>query len=743
VPRNLRPFFAHGVRISWTPGEQQARGECPLCGRESKFFVAAATGLWDCKVCGAKGNPLTFLRQFWDTCDKATKDYDDLAAERGLMYPETLMAWQVVKNILTGEWMLPGFGGDGKLCNLYRYVPDPKTKKRKLYATPETGHGIHGVNLFDPTKPDVYLLEGPWDAMALWEVMKGGKTGSDGKLTITGNMDVSLLASANILAAPGQSVFNESWVEPLFGGRRIRVMYDSDHPKKHPTTGADLPPSGYDGCRRVVGLMSRAESRPVEVNVLTWGEGGYDPGLKSGYDVRDALTSAGKEHLARLHAMDALFKKVVPCPAEWVTAGSGKGKKGVLELELKDCRDWATLIGAWRKALHWTEGLDRTLSCMLASVLSTKAVGDQLWMKIIGPPSCGKSVLCEAISANMQYILAKSTIRGFHSGFQTDRGGDEDNSLIALVKDKTLITKDGDTLLQSPNIGQILSEARDVYDRVSRTHYRNKMSRDYTGINMTWLLCGTESLRSLDDSELGERFLDCIVIDDMDPTLERAIARKKALQARAESKMEVRESADSMEAPEMVEAKRLTGGYVAYLRENAEDLLGAVGDTPEAIEKCVLLAEFVAFMRARPSSRQEETVQREMSFRLTSQIIRLASCLAVVLNKPTIDDPEVMRRTARCALDTARGRTLELVKHLASIGPNGATSKHLCLLTNQPEAAERDYLQFMRKLKAVELFRPAKVAGIEQPPRWRLTPRLRGLYDALLADPTGDDVIHD
>ena len=145
---------------------------------------------------------------------------------------------------------------------------------------------------------------------------------------------------------------------------------------------------------------------------------------------------------------------------------------------------------AWRKALKWTDGLDCALSVMLASVTSTMQVGDQLWVKIIGPASCGKSTLCEALSVNDKYILAKSTIRGFHSGYKSDRDGTEDNSLIVQVRNKTLITKDGDTILQSPNLGQILSDARDLYDCTTRSHYKNKMGKDYVGVRMTWILCG-------------------------------------------------------------------------------------------------------------------------------------------------------------------------------------------------------------------------------------------------------------
>ena len=45
--------------------------------------------------------------------------------------------------------------------------------------------------------------------------------------------------------------------------------------------------------------------------------------------------------------------------------------------------------------------------------------------------------MCEALSTNEEFILAKSTIRGFHSGYRLEGGGqDEDHSLIALVDGK-------------------------------------------------------------------------------------------------------------------------------------------------------------------------------------------------------------------------------------------------------------------------------------------------------------------
>lgn len=338
----------------------------------------------------------------------------------------------------------------------------------------------------------------------------------------------------------------------------------------------------------------------------------------------------------------------------------------------------------------------------------------------------GKSTLAEALSANTRHVVAKSTIRGFHSGFQTDADAKEDYSLLSKLNGKTLITKDGDTLLQSPNLPQILSEARDVYDRVSRTSYRNKASRDYLGISMTWILLGTAALRSLDTSELGERFLTCAIMDGVDEEEEREIVMK-VLHRQSRVKGTSVNDAQSLADPDMTKAMQLTSGYVDYLGKWANPLLQEIDDTEEQLGELAHLAVFISYLRARPSIRQIETVERELAARLASQLHRLATCLAVVLNRKTLDE-EVMRRVRRVAMDTAKGRTMDIVTILARYGEEGIDAKSLSLLTAQTEAEERTFLKFLKRLKAVEAFTPPAQHGIRSHVKWRLSPRLAELY---------------
>lgn len=436
---------------------------------------------------------------------------------------------------------------------------------------------------------------------------------------------------------------------------------------------------------------------------------------------------------SRLTALEALLGQIGPLPSEWVIGEeNSKTVREGLGLACVECKSYSAMIQTWRKALKWTEGLDCALSVMLASVTSTKAVGDQLWVKIIGPASCGKSTLCEAISVNPRYVVAKSTFRGFHSGSKSEDG--EDNALLAQLNGKTFVTKDGDTLLQTPNLTQLLSEARDVYDGVSRTHYRHGLSNDYTGLRLTWILCGTASLRAIDSSELGERFLDCVVMEQIDDELEDEILWRVANRAERNMATEADDNPATNYEPELATAMSMTGGYIDYLRENAMDLLSQVTMPEAAMRRCTRLGKFVAFMRARPSKMQNENSEREFAARLVSQITRLAKCLAVVLNQKTVNN-EVMRRVTKVAMDTSRGQTLDIVNHLAK-AMHGLPNNALALMTMKDDGQTRLMTRFLHQIKVIELNTSPEPNGVKlNHKKWQLTEKMR----RLLRDIEGED----
>lgn len=769
IHQNLKPFVFHGVVIDdSSPDITNAKGDCPFCGREGKLGIVTATSQWRCVVCNESGNTTTFLRKLWEVSEQHEDEYEGktleelyrgLADHRGLLEVQTLKEWGVRRSITNDDWIVPAFNHAGNLTQLYRYVK--RGNKSILYATPECHAGLFGADKFTNSKKTTYICEGPWDAMALYETMKKSKqsSGNGGKdsegLTVTGAIGMSLWASCNILAVPGCSTFSDAW-NPMFAGQDVVLMYDNDHPKEHAgrTTQA-----AYDGAKRAIEIMNGADKPPQSMKILQWGtlnnpqdEKGYTASLGHGYDVRDFLskgesnnksgsTSSSPPIRTRIQRLSELLKMIRPFPSNWVEGRSKSAvKSGSGEIESVKCKSWNDLHKTWLKAMKWTEGLDRALSIMLACILSTKRVGDQLWVKIVGPPSCGKSSLADALVIARNYVVSVSTFRGFVSGYQSDREGTEDNSLISRVRDKTMITKDGDTLMKSPDVERILSEARNVYDRNISTSYRNKRSEDYQQLDITWILCGTPQLKALDKSELGQRFLDCVIMEDIDPDLEDDVVWRIVNRATREIATGTNCKADSRTSGEMLLAMQMTGGYVNWLREHGEELLGDAENMmgESILRRIARLGIFTAYMRARPSiTGDESAANREFGGRLASQLTRLAACLCVVLNRKTVDD-EVMRRVTQTALDTSRGHTLEIVKWLYKHGQEGLEANSLAVYTNHTPAEERKLLRFLRKIEAVETFSPQeidigvrKIKRMSSNPRWRLTPRLQSLYESV------------
>lgn len=432
----------------------------------------------------------------------------------------------------------------------------------------------------------------------------------------------------------------------------------------------------------------------------------------------------------RLTRLDTILGLVVPLNEKLLTGqirGSGKGHP-LGGLRCKPCSEYRILVNQWREALHWTPALDQTLSIMLATSLSTNLVGEQLWFKILGPPSSGKTTLLEGLAVARRYVLSKDTIRGFYSGFSTNANKDE--SIAGLSRGMTLATKDGDTLLKAPGREQILAEARGLYDRAGRTHYRNKVAIDYEGHRMTWLLCGTSALREIDDSEVGARFLDCIVMEEIDEDFEDSVAWRASNQEAANMRLESDGKPESHYPKELSEAMSLTGGYVEYLRKNAVSLCSQVKVSSQALRQCNWYGKFVALMRARPGIKGH--AQREFSTRLVKQFTRLAIALAPVMNKTGVDS-EVMERVRKVAIDTSQGIGLDITRLLAKEG--GLEKRSIALNTHHDEYDIRKMLKFMYRIKVVEPYNTkikTRYGNIRTINHWRLTTSVSQLYERVM-----------
>ena len=741
TPKKLRPYVFHGVDLDWgggRGGNDHALADCPFCGKERKFSVNVETGLWRCYVCGkgtdrGGGNEYTFLRELHGASVDATRpeDYAGLARDRKLLYPETLVSWGVCRSAITGDWMVPGYNAEGKLTQLYKYVRGDGGRM-VLKGTWEMNQGLFGVDLWDGNKAETHYCEGPWDGMAYWEVLRGTKL-LEGKYSPTSSEVASLLSDINVLAVPGCNSFPEAWTK-LAGGKRVRLLYDNDHAREYPPGSGKVSRPGYDGMRRATAIFSRAEETPLEVQYLRWGgEGGegFDPALPSGYDVRDSLTAAGEGIAQRAIALGGLLGKLEPVPADWVPGGSkanAHGTGGRVEVDCLPCKSWKDLLGDWRKAMKWTPGLEYALQVMLATASTVQVVGDQLWVIVMSPPSTGKSQLCEALSVNRDRVKAVSTFKGFYSAYQIDKEGSQNLSMVLQLKGKAFVVKDGDTILTLPNKDQIMGQARDLYDTKGSHVAGNMMSLDVQDLRFAWILCGTKSLRMLDSSELGERFLTCRIMDAIDSALEEDIGWRKINQIR-NNRFEVNGDLNSIETKEMLTARRRTGGYLEYLRQNMGELYARVEMDDGAARRCMSLAKFVAYMRARPSKKQdEEESGREMNTRLVSQFGKLMFGLAVVMNKRSVDE-EVVAVARHVCMDSSKGRVFRICRHLYKHGAVGLTLGGLATLCSSTDDKKRLLMNHLRTIGVVESY---VREGAGRGRYWRMTGDFRRLYEEVM-----------
>lgn len=767
APEALRPYLFYGLDLNYGNGE--AEGPCVSCGAESRFYVSPDKGLYSCKKCGVEGNVYGFLANLHAASKRRTRESELLAlsSERSIA-PTILKQWGLAKSLLTGEWLLPAYNDKGGFSNLYRWISfkDPETggTKRRLCGGPGLQHQLFGLHLIDPKRSEFLICEGPWDAMTLVQSLNAAK-------------GTSVYREANVLAVPGCEVFREEWTY-LFTGKKVSLLYDSDHPKTNKETGAKIPPAGWRGCLRAAAILSSAKAPPATVQVLKWGPEGFSRLLPSGTDIRDLLTgrvaipegdysevsgagsegsesvteglngrkTTGKPLGSRLNALRWVLGRLTEPPPEAlekaaraVSSGAGKVAERGGVLEPTPCESYSELSKAWRKAMRWTDDLDNALACMLAVVASTQRRGDQLWFRIIGPPGCGKTRLCDALTSAPKYCYPLSHIKGFYSGYKESPGDDgEDYSLINRINGTTVVVKEGDTMLSNPALAELLSQLRDLYDGSSTASYKNiKEDRRYAGLRITMILAGTSSLRKLNRSNLGDRFIDC-VIDRSDDEEEQDILQRVAYTAlrsvRAESNGEVESQMDAR----LVEAYKLTAGYVAYLRSTVDKASNAIECSDEILQECIRLGRLVSYMRSRPDKKQEDgesETEVELPTRLTAQFIRLANCLAVVLNRKTVDDV-VMERVRKVAKDTSRGMLWDVVVKLYD-NPQGIGRIALGLKLGFTEERQKpliDMLHFMHRIKIAIPDTSKTPKGIKgsKTHLWLLSPKVRELLGDVL-----------
>lgn len=640
----LEVFEFHGVAL--TEDGDQAQGDCPFCGKEDHFFVNLENGLWDCKVCLESGNPTTFLRKLHEACyaDTTFDQYKELGKERGVLV-KTLKRWGVAFNPIMDEWVIPQNNLEGSLNNLYAWREIDG--RMALLSSPGYPTGIFNLETMDG-KDEVHICEGPWDGMA-WEELLYGHKQSSGKLVKS--TKGTLLDTRSVVATPG-TIFRQVWAQ-MFEGKAVRVLNDNDHPRK--VRGGKTVQPGWLGAKKTA---ERLEGSAGEVMILDWGmtrpkpkgkdrPEGYSKKYADGFDIRDL-----RKNNTPTQAWDIVTRGLVEPPGNGEGAKTKRKKKDddEVQVEAVPCDSFKKLLDVYRRYLYVTPFIETTLAAMLATSRSTPLPGDQVWLRVIGPPGTAKSTLAEAMSPAEEYIYPISKFTGLSSGFDP-KNNRKKAGLIQYIIGKCTIIKDADTLMTDSNRQKTLAEMRDVWDRVLRAQFMNMQGERHENVDCTFILCGTDTLRNLDKSSVGERFLDCEIFGDEQ---DRRKYLRKALDMTVKK---IKSGLSAKDEKMKVDLASHTYGFLLHLHQNITN----IPTMSDAIaDKITFMGDFVAFMRTKPGEVDKLGIKPrvELGTRLSCQLAKMAICLAMVLGRKTVDSV-VMKHMAKITRDTARGLSLD------------------------------------------------------------------------------------
>ena len=604
----LRIYTSHGMNFKDT-GSSQVRGDCPFCGKEGKFYVSKVRGQYNCKVCGASGNGYTFLTKLAEKCASETteKQYKSFGKDRAIS-PLILKRESLGYDGATKRWLMPVWNGSENVANIMIY--NPSLEKGKTRSTASCSRHLYRAPEIDPTGP-IYVCEGEWDALALLSLLD--KVG---------------VGTVSVVAVPGAETFKKEWVTH-FKNREVILLYDNDG-------------SGQDGKIKVIDTL---QGEAKSVMSLHWPSNFPDK-----YDIRDFVNeygSKGKSAWKRLQQM--------------ILPEAGRSEKPKLKRT-----SFNSLLKDFKERLHFNKDMEETLLITLATALSTRIPGDPLWIYVVGPPGCGKSMILQAfMHAKNCLFRSKLTATSFISGMKQEDGSDP--SLLAQLDGNTLLIKDFTAIKSMPIVVQenLYGILRDAYDGSVLVEYGNGVKRNYPQVHFSIVAGITDVVHGDNRAALGERFLKVEMIPS-----------NKVYDQEAQIRASLKNVINNIRAEEGL--KDSVEAFVYHLEQTID--LDTLPDVPEwVIDRIVSLCQIIGLLRACVlRERSEEVSYRprpEIGTRLANQILKLGRACALIRGKDSIDE-EIYGLMERVAFSTAHGYQSEIVRELIET-PQGLTVEDL------------------------------------------------------------------
>jgi len=349
----------------------------------------------------------------------------------------------------------------------------------------------------------------------------------------------------------------------------------------------------------------------------------------------------------------------------------------VVTVKAKACHRFEELISVYKENLVITDSFVDCLAICCAVHIAVRLESDPLWIYLVGPPSSGKSTICDLLSSDEHHTRALSKFTGLVSGSR------QGQHLIPLLQNKCVIVKDGTLLLESTpqQLANVYGELRDIFDGSLEARYRNGVSASFSNISFGMIIGITERIYGMNMSALGERFLHCrLETDRNNEILRNNSAITSLLQG---IKLNVAEGNDDGDARSFPKQRAVTAGFLNHLHSRlSNETILLPKYKPEDITLIQALADVIACSRASvPRQRNEDiayTSRPEASTRVAKQLTRLAVCLCYVYG--TNGFTEAIRNNLRkVALDTSFSKQHELIRCVA-LSANGLNKSSLAVM---------------------------------------------------------------
>ena len=422
-------------------GHDEVVGICPFCNAH-KFFFNVSLKVYKCHVCGSGGGYRKFLRECVDTFqDEFNGEIAKKLSVNRSISIETLKHFMVGYNPKTSDYLIPTFDEDNiEVVGMKRFHLFPDGTKTFLNVTGSHQNIFNQHVLTDNINDNssiVYICEGEWDTMALYEATVKAKGGT------------GFHTNYYVVGVPGATSMKDAWVNK-FKDKNVVVIFDNDKNKRS-KNGKITVGAGTQGGLKVYNCIS---SVVKSIKFVHW-----KVGTKHKYDVRDLYIDKNRNGKATIREITKLS---LDYPKGLDRIKTEQKKSNLMDGGGTTAQEVKQVFNRWLRLRD-----DSVLDILFGSFIGNRfSFVDPIWLFLVGRSGFCKSELLMSFQKVLDsYVLSTLSENALVSGLVVPEG-EQDPSLLPKLNEMILILKDFTNLLTGPEkaMENIMGQFRAIYD---------------------------------------------------------------------------------------------------------------------------------------------------------------------------------------------------------------------------------------------------------------------------------------